>query len=283
MHTAACQSWARYYDCSADTARPFSEAYFVVLFSALPVRALEALPFANTGMGRELLLMEVEPAPGRSLIVGTAHLESLPQFAPTRVSQLKESLTVLRDRVNNADQKDSKCLGAVFMGDMNLMRTDMGLLDDRLAAIADVEVEPAKTGRSKCRVCQQTIEQGAVRIGKMAKERLPSGKSRDIRHWFHEACFMGKASEIEKQFVRERLPTQQAGGGAEQAANPTAIDLVSSLFESQLSSLLVKHLTPRIDSFRLLLASQEDGQIYGCRFQETRRTTGTPMMARRTD
>jgi hypothetical protein len=200
------QAWAKYYDCSADVARPFSEAYFVVLFSALPVRALETLPFANTGMGRELVLMRIEPTPGQALLVGTAHLESLPQFAATRVAQLRECLTVLRDRVNSSDGEEDECLGAVFMGDTNLMRTDMALLDSRLAEIAGLEVEPARTGRSKCRECTETIEQGTTRVGKMSKERLPSGKTREIRHWYHEACFMDMANEVEKQFVRDRVP-----------------------------------------------------------------------------
>lgn len=220
------QAWAKYYDCSADVARPFSEAYFVVLFSALPVRGLEALPFANTGMGRELVFMQVEPAPGKSLIVGTAHLESLPQFAATRVAQLRECLMVLRDRVNNDEEGETsaaECLGAVFMGDTNLIRSDMALLDSRLAGIAELEVEPARTGRSKCRECAQSIEQGAVRVGKLSKERLPSGKTREIRHWYHEACFVEKASEVEKQFVRER-----SDGASEGAAEPRpSIDLVS--------------------------------------------------------
>lgn len=216
------QAWAKYYDCSADVARPFSEAYFVVLFSALPVRSLETLPFANTGMGRELVLMRVEPSPGQALLVGTAHLESLPQFATTRVAQLRECLTVLRDRVNNSDGDEDECLGAVFMGDMNLMRTDMALLDSRLADIAGLEVEPARTGRAKCRECTESIEQGTTRVGKMTKERLPSGKTREIRHWYHEACFVDKASEAEKQFVRERAPGASGAVGEESPS----IDLV---------------------------------------------------------
>ena len=32
------QNWVKYYDCSVDTAPPFQETYFVVLFSALPVK-----------------------------------------------------------------------------------------------------------------------------------------------------------------------------------------------------------------------------------------------------
>uniref|UniRef100_H3HB44 PARP-type domain-containing protein n=1 Tax=Phytophthora ramorum TaxID=164328 RepID=H3HB44_PHYRM len=188
------QNWAKFYDCSVDTAPPFQETYFVALFSALPVKSLETHPFSNTGMGRELVMMQVELIPGKTLFVGTSHLESLPQFAGPRVSQLKESLT--------------GCLGAIFMGDTNLLKADMKLLDRRLAAFADVDVELAKTGRSKCRKCGEKIEKGAVRVGKMSKEQVAGGKSLEIRVWFHDACFLDASSttDDEKQLATMGLP-----------------------------------------------------------------------------
>ncbi|EEY61579.1 uncharacterized protein PITG_01902 [Phytophthora infestans T30-4] len=172
------QQWAKFYDCSVDTAPPFQETYFVALFSALPVKSLETYPFSNSGMGRELVIMQVEPIPGKTLFVGTSHLESLPQFAGPRVAQLKESLTLLRDRRRSSD---SVCLGALFMGDTNLLKADMKLLDRRLAAFADVDVELAKSGRSKCRTCEEAIDKGAVRVGKMAKTTVAGGKVMEIR------------------------------------------------------------------------------------------------------
>ncbi|KAG7381553.1 hypothetical protein PHYPSEUDO_005936 [Phytophthora pseudosyringae] len=213
------QQWAKFYDCSVDTAPPFQETYFVTLFSAIPVKSLETHPFGNTGMGRELVVMEVEPIPGTTLFVGTSHLESLPKFAAPRVSQLKESLTLLRDRVVNAGNEDevqtgdkrprnsgNVCLGAVFMGDTNLMKADMKLLDRRLAAFADVDVELAKTGRSKCRTCGEGIEKGAVRVGKMAKDTVARGKVLEIRVWFHDNCFLSAASttDDEKKLVARK-------------------------------------------------------------------------------
>lgn len=216
------QQWAKFYDCSVDTAPPFQEAYFVALFSALPVKSLETHPFANTGMGRELVIMQVEPIPGKTLFVGTSHLESLPQFAAPRVSQLKESLTLLRDRANNAEvakvgdkrqrNSGSSCLGAVFMGDTNLMKADMKLLDRRLAAFADVDVELAKSGRSKCRDCGDVIEKGVVRVGKMMKSTVTGGKTMEIRVWFHKDCFLGAVSttDDEKKLVK-RLSSKLQG------------------------------------------------------------------------
>ncbi|KAI9905437.1 hypothetical protein PsorP6_014406 [Peronosclerospora sorghi] len=213
------QNWAKYYDCSVDTAPPLHETYFVALFSALPVKSIEKYPFPNSSMGRELVLMQVEPIPGKILIVGTAHLESLPQFARPRVSQLKESLIILRDKVKNDDidevasigdkrhrrqSSKSVCMGAVFMGDTNLMRADMKLLDPRLAPFVDLDVETAKTGRAKCRTCGKSIEKGVPRVGKMIKNKVASGKELDIRVWFHETCFLDAASttDSEKQLVR---------------------------------------------------------------------------------
>ena len=215
------QNWVNYYDCSVDTAPPFQETYFVVLFSALPVKLLETRPFANTGMGRELVFMHIEPIPGKILIVGTSHLESLPKFAGPRVSQLKESLTLLRDRVNNAENDDavsigskrsmdktntSVCMGAVFMGDMNLMRADMKLLDRRLAAISDLNVEFSKTGRAKCRICGGPIDKGVMRVGKMMNEKIAGGKMLEVRRWIHDNCFLDAplTTEEEKLLVRRK-------------------------------------------------------------------------------
>lgn len=186
-----------------DVAPPFSEAYFVVLFSALPVLALETLPFANSGMGRELVAMQVEVAPGKSLFVGTSHLESMPQFSRARVSQLKEAMRFLEERVEQKSAKNKTCLGAIFMGDTNLMRADMKVLDARLGnAVADLEVEKAKSARSKCRKCGETIAKDAVRVGKLAKDTLPGGKTLEIRLWYHEECFLGMATSEEKQVLQ---------------------------------------------------------------------------------
>ncbi|CAI5709080.1 unnamed protein product [Peronospora farinosa] len=221
------QNWAKFYDCSVDTAPPFQETYFVVLFSALPVKSLETHPFANTSMGRELVFMHIEPIPGKTLIVGTSHLESLPKFAGPRVSQLKESLTLLRDRVNNGENDDavtignkrpinenntSVCMGAVFMGDTNLIRADMKLLDRRLAEIADLDVEFSKTGRAKCRTCGDPIDKGVVRVGKMMKEKVAGGKVFEIRTWLHDNCFLSTPSTMEKEKLLVRRKKKQLLG-----------------------------------------------------------------------
>ncbi|KAJ0401476.1 hypothetical protein P43SY_000081 [Pythium insidiosum] len=209
------QPWSRYYDCSVDTMLPFSEAYFVVLFSALPVKALEAMPFENTGMGRELVTMEVEVAPRQTLVVATAHLESLPNFARTRVAQLQHSLRVLAERVDR--QPARRCLGAVFMGDTNLLRTDMKLLDPSTAAASELSIETAKSGRSRCRRCSEAIAKGAVRVGKTGKDTLPGGKVLEVTLWHHARCFLedSRTTENEKQTLRASAVYQQHDQHAE--------------------------------------------------------------------
>lgn len=200
MHSML-QRWAKYYDCSLDVAEPVSEAYFVALFSALPVKSLECKPFANSGMGRELVWMQVETAPNQTLFVGTSHLESLPQFKQTRVMQLRESLTTLQERVDQVNKEShgaSQCLGAVFMGDTNLIRGDMKLLDPSIAD-GDLVIELAKTSRSKCRRCAEAIQKDTLRIGRNAQDRLPNGRTVDICHWYHSNCFESISTSTEKQ------------------------------------------------------------------------------------
>lgn len=218
-----------------DVAPPFSEAYFVVLFSALPVLALETLPFANSGMGRELVAMQVEVAPGKSLFVGTSHLESMPQFSRTRVAQLKEAMCFLEERVETSNTQIDKsatsktCLGAIFMGDTNLMRADMKVLDSRLGgAVADLEVEKAKSARSKCRKCGETIAKDTVRVGKMAKDTLPGGKTLEIRLWYHEECFLDTATAEEKQVLQSLGASNGSTSGSEASNTTTSmIDLAT--------------------------------------------------------
>ena len=46
-------------------------------------------------------------------------------------------------------------------------------------------IETAKTGRSKCRACRETIEKGALRFG----EEQPSAFAEGLQMvWYHLAC-----------------------------------------------------------------------------------------------
>lgn len=195
------QPWAKHYDCSIDIVPPFSTAYFVVIFSALPVLSWESLPFSNTGMGRELLCANVEVTPGYSLLVATSHLESMPESAHIRIQQLRESLDFLSERVVNSSTR--KSLGAVFMGDTNLLRTDMKLMDPQCIG-GELMIESAKTGRSRCRHCRELIDKDELRIGKVEKDRVGSVVL-EICKWSHQVCFLqaNSTTKEEKEEVAE--------------------------------------------------------------------------------
>ncbi|DAZ96491.1 TPA: hypothetical protein N0F65_008358 [Lagenidium giganteum] len=216
------QEWAKFYDCSVDVALPFSSTYFVALFSALPVQSIETFPFTNTQMGRELVCMtvavdnEAQPnKPPSTLVVGTAHLESLPQNSRARVEQLKQSLRTLQEHVETANAaRPGSCLGAVFVGDTNLFRADMKLLDDKFGAAAELLVERAKTSRSKCRKCSLAIAKDSERVGRSAKDRLPNGRTVEIVQWHHRTCFLKSATLIEKQYLAQ-LAGQDASSTGE--------------------------------------------------------------------
>ncbi|TMW57110.1 hypothetical protein Poli38472_003035 [Pythium oligandrum] len=219
------QQWAKYYDCSVDVALPFSEAYFCVLFSALPVLGLETMPFAATGMGRELVSMRVQVTEGHSLMVGTSHLESLPQFQRARISQLRESMTVLSESVDAHEDKSDNCLGAIFMGDTNLFPDDIKFMDPRssVAAAQGLTVEEAKTGRSKCRACSEHIAKSAVRVGKNTKDKLPNGRVVEIIHWYHKQCFLDEktTTSSEKEAVDNFGSQAQQSEGEEERDRST--------------------------------------------------------------
>ena len=50
----------------------------------------------------------------------------------------------------------------------------------------DHVIEPAASGRAKCRGCGQAIAKGELRVG----ERLPNpfADGRDMTHWLHLVC-----------------------------------------------------------------------------------------------
>jgi endonuclease/exonuclease/phosphatase family metal-dependent hydrolase len=195
------QKWTKYYDCSLEQIRPFSEAYFVVLYSALPVLSIENFPFQTSGMGRELLWMKIEIEKQKTLTIGTSHLESLPRFGKERIKQMKKSFELLERSIEN----DPYSIGAIFMGDMNFFRTDFKYLltatenedDDNnhhhiktdSFSSHNIQVELAKSNRSKCRTCNQTIAKDTLRMGKIETKRLPNGKTVEVTQWQHQDCF----------------------------------------------------------------------------------------------
>ncbi|CAH0520307.1 unnamed protein product [Peronospora belbahrii] len=93
------------------------------------------------------------------------------------------------------------------MGDTNLLRSDMKLLDPHLAVFADITVEMSKTGRAKCRICGNLIQKGVIRVGKIMKEKVSGGnKMREIQRWLHVDCYLSVSltTDEEKVFVQRK-------------------------------------------------------------------------------
>lgn len=68
---------------------------------------------------------------------------------------------------------------------------------------------------------QESIDKGAVRVGKMMKDKVAGGKVMEIRVWFHEDCFLEAAdtTDDEKQLVRRKageLRGEEVGHGDEE-------------------------------------------------------------------
>lgn len=84
--------------------------------SKLPVNSFDSIPFANSIMGRELCIADVNIGGVIKLMLATSHLESPcpapprwdQMYSTERVTQANESLNILRDFHN-----------VIFCGDMN--------------------------------------------------------------------------------------------------------------------------------------------------------------------
>lgn len=177
------------YDCTIDTTPPRSSTYFVAILSCLPILTVQSVPFENSSMGRELLMAEVALDDKRSLLVATAHLESLKPFVKQRVAQLKQSFEILSKKVEN----ESQFVGALFMGDTNLVDdNEIRQLDPRLHPITCLNLQVAPSGRAQCRLCKTSIAKQTVRLGEEVEMLNRDQRRQDTTHWFHLTCFAQK-------------------------------------------------------------------------------------------
>lgn len=109
-------SWWAKYKCSVSPEHAMRRAYFCMQLSRLPIEDFRRKPYANSIMGRELCIAEVDAGMGKQLVVATTHLESPcpappkwdQMYSAERVFQAKESLNLLKNLPN-----------VVFGGDMN--------------------------------------------------------------------------------------------------------------------------------------------------------------------
>lgn len=72
----------------------------------------------------------------------------------------------------------------------------------RVTTRADLQIEYAKSGRSSCRGCNSTIEEGEIRVAKMEQpdptEHAYAGL---IPRWHHVTCFLEQAAELDAEGV----------------------------------------------------------------------------------
>lgn len=108
--------WWPEYKCSLSHKMAMERPYYCMQMSKLPPNSFDCIPFANSIMGRELCMAEVNIEGAIKLVLATSHLES-PCLGPPRwdqtyskerVAQANESLTILGDHRN-----------VIFCGDMN--------------------------------------------------------------------------------------------------------------------------------------------------------------------
>lgn len=108
--------WWKLYRCSVTYDMSFTRPYFCMQLSKLSVKSYTCKPFANSAMGRELCVAEVDVQNDEALVVATSHLESPCPSPPTwnqmfskeRVQQANEAIKVLEKNPN-----------VIFCGDMN--------------------------------------------------------------------------------------------------------------------------------------------------------------------
>jgi hypothetical protein len=122
--------------------------------------------------------------------VATAHLESLPDFAEERHKQLQRSFSALSALARSTP----RCVGALFMGDMNLGEHD--LLQFHPANQNNLHlhrVERAKSGRAKCQTCLEKIPLNQLRVSERLPPRGNVGYSTES--WHHVECFFARPWE----------------------------------------------------------------------------------------
>jgi len=67
-------------------------------------------------------------------------------------------------------------------------------------------LEPAATGRSKCRACKKAIEKGTLRFGESAPNPMTEGET---KHYFHPWCAAERRAERMKAFLEQQTELER--------------------------------------------------------------------------
>lgn len=210
------QNWYQYYDSSFDSAMPCnSSTYFVLLLTVLPIVKIATVSFRgpefsaglSTRMDRELVVATLRLNATQSIVVGTTHLESLPQSSPTRLKQLQ----VCFDTLSLELEQDPWCIGAMLMGDTNLMAGEIFKLDKRSAQLYAFRLSKAVSNRAKCAKCKNNIQKDSVRVGQKEGniEALIAKQSPMYAYfterWFHTQCFFQNQQSLLREISEQNF------------------------------------------------------------------------------
>lgn len=62
---------------------------------------------------------------------------------------------------------------------------------------SDFQIEYAKSGRAKCRQCEEKIEKGVIRISKLMEPEEVKFARGPVPHWHHVKCFVERKTELD--------------------------------------------------------------------------------------
>ena len=72
--------------------------------------------------------------------------------------------------------------------------------------LTDYSVEYAKSGSSKCGICEEVIKKGEVRVGKKIYNTKMAKLNGPYDRWHHLQCFAEKAHDLDYYKDGEELP-----------------------------------------------------------------------------
>ena len=113
--------------------------YFTAILlkrETLWVKNITHIPFDNSGMGRDLSVVDAKFVNGAKIVLMNSHLESMKQFAKERMEQLKTAFDMVSDEDENST--------VVFAGDLNIRDSEVDKvgIPDRVADLWTLLGEP---------------------------------------------------------------------------------------------------------------------------------------------
>ncbi|MBS02241.1 MAG: hypothetical protein CMQ24_05990 [Gammaproteobacteria bacterium] len=119
-------------------------------------------------------------------------------------------------------------------------------------------LEPASSGRAKCRGCGRPIEKGELRFG----ERMPNlyGEG-DMTLWFHLACATWRRPEAVTEFLEEGGDVEVDRSALQAATEHHRLQRIAGVERASSGRARCRHCRETIDkdTWRIRLAFYEEG------------------------